>query len=89
MCLDTIFTADLLKAFPRSLGVRDDSVSNAGFFPGVPSFCTSAGAVGAFYWIALLVTVVVAIILSVAVNIFTLNPMYDPTGIFALAQSLA
>ena len=75
MCLDTIFTVDLLKAFPQSLSVRDDNMSNIGFFPGVPSFCTSTGAVGAFYWIAFLVAVVVAIVLLVAINIFILNSL--------------
>ena len=48
----------------------------------------SAGAVGALCSAAFLVTVVVTIILSIAVNIFTLNLMYSPPGIFALDQSL-
>ena len=61
----------------------DDYVSNAGFLHGAPSFCTSAGAVGAFCWVAFLVAVVVTTILLDAVNIFTLNLFIWPTwGIF-------
>ena len=88
MCLDTIFTADLFKAFPQSLGVRDDNVSNIRVFPWGPSFCIFTGAVGALYWVAFLDVVIVAIVLSVAVKILILNPMYDPPLVFALAQSL-
>ena len=87
MCLDTIFTADLLKAFPQFLGVRITMCPTLVFSLGsfLLYFCW---AVSAVYWVAFLVTVVVAVILSVAVNIFILDPMYGPPRVFALAQSL-
>ena len=53
-----------------------------------PSFCTSAGAVGALCLAGFLVADVVTIILLVAVNIFTLSLLYDPPGVIAVHQIL-
>ena len=64
------------------------TVSNAGFFLGGPSFCTSAGAVGALCWAGFLVAVAVTIILSVGVNILTLNLLYATPGVFPLDQNV-
>ena len=88
MCLDTIFTADLLIALPSPWVEGMTVCPTFGFFPGGPSFCTSAGSVGALYWVTFLDVVIVAIVLSVAVNILILNPMYGSPWVSVLAQSL-
>ena len=87
MCLDTIFTTDLLKASP-SPWVYGITICPMLGFPWGSSFCTTAGVVGALYWVVFLDVFIVANVLSVAVNILILNPMYGPPWVFAPSQSL-